>query len=438
MVSTFFWYTLVYGAIPFILASPFVGIALYYSLSLLRPQHTWFWSLSNTNFAYHVALATIVGWAVWKIRGERKLAGCRGTNLLMLAYFLWLALSYWKTISPEQSAFWWNWYWKGFLFYLIAVSVLRDVRQMRILLWVITLSTGYLAWDANDQYFFRGIWQVRGLGFGDNNILGTYFVMGLPICFFLMLEEKNKWAKAFLALLLPIFIHAILLTYSRGSMLAGAIMFPILISRVKNKGVAFLVGLVLLGITFRLAGQPIRDRFATIARSEVDSSAQERKRAWQAALAVMREYPFTGVGLRCFGLVSAQYAPVVYGRVAHNSFLQTGADSGIPAMLMLALLIVIQIVTLQKIIWQWKARRDLPFFNYAAALQVSLIGYVCCAMFLSLDAHDHFFVSLALATVLRRLVASPVAVAEAQRAAAGLAPAAPPSPVPLGAAQPSL
>jgi len=410
MASKLFWYLLVYGGLPFMLVNPLVGVAVYYALGLLRPQYTWFWSLSGTRFSYYTAIAALLGWIFLKMRGHHALRGCRKTNILMGLFFLWILISYWQSSFPYVSAAWWDWYYKGFLFYLVAISVVGKLSHVRILLWVAVLSTGYLAWDANDQYFFRGILRIRGLGFGDNNILGSYFAMSLPLCFFLMMEEKNKWVKSFLALLMPIYIHAILLTYSRGTMLAGLVLFPLLVFRVRRKSLAIVMGIILMAVTFRLAGDQIRDRFSSIASHEVDESALERKRAWAAAWAVARDYPYFGVGLRAFGQVSYKYGPVKRGRVAHNTFLQTAADSGFPAMALLILVMLTQMWRLQRMIWRWKHSPHLPFYHYAAGLQGSLVAYACCAAFLSLDAHDHFFISMALATILRRVAASPEAV----------------------------
>ena len=75
MLSKLFWYLLVYGGMPFVLLNPFIGVAIYYSLGLLRPQYTWFWSLSGTRFSYHVAIAALLGWVLLKARGHRALLG---------------------------------------------------------------------------------------------------------------------------------------------------------------------------------------------------------------------------------------------------------------------------------------------------------------------------------------------------------------------------
>src|SRR5262249_45371462 len=68
-------------------------------------------------------------------------------------------------------------------------------------------------------------------------------------------------------------------------------------------------------------------------------SLQARVEIWSRALLMLQDFPFTGIGLNTFPVVlQALYPPFLTGPDetiphAHNLFLQTGVDLGIPGLL---------------------------------------------------------------------------------------------------------
>ena len=82
------------------------------------------------------------------------------------------------------------------------------------------------------------------------------------------------------------------------------------------------------------------DRLKTI-REHSDASSQGRLKAWANGLRMIADRPFTGVGYRNFHLVYYFYTPdrTEQRRVAHNSYVQITAESGIPAFIVFMTLI---------------------------------------------------------------------------------------------------
>src|SRR5207249_4228232 len=92
-------------------------------------------------------------------------------------------------------------------------------------------------------------------------------------------------------------------------------------------------------LIYQLAGPSVVARILTIEEYEKDRSATGRLEAWQAGFAMMQDRPLLGVGPDHFGRYSAIYNPRVReGLVAHNDFIQTAAETGVPSgMILLAI-----------------------------------------------------------------------------------------------------
>ena len=58
--------------------------------------------------------------------------------------------------------------------------------------------------------------------------------MGAPLCFFLW-EGITRWYRWFFLLLIPVIVHAVLMSYSRGAMLSLVVACPLLWWRSRRK-----------------------------------------------------------------------------------------------------------------------------------------------------------------------------------------------------------
>jgi O-antigen ligase len=119
---------------------------------------------------------------------------------------------------------------------------------------------------------------------------------------------------------------------------------------------------------------------------------------------VMRDYPMTGVGFRNLMSVYGNYGDPNDARVAHNSFLQMGAEGGIPAALLMIGLIVLSYFRL------WRARGilrqrapDSQLFYYTHGLQIALVGYCVSGFFVSRQDLELLYEIIAVATTIRLL-----------------------------------
>src|SRR5439155_23703997 len=97
-------------------------------------------------------------------------------------------------------------------------------------------------------------------------------------------------------------------------------------------------------------GPDVIARVLTIRDYERDQSATGRLEAWKAGLAIMLDSPILGVGPDSFRHYSALYNPDAReGIVAHNEFIETAAESGIPAGLTLLAIIALAFHNLYRV-----------------------------------------------------------------------------------------
>jgi probable O-glycosylation ligase (exosortase A-associated) len=321
---------------PFVY-SPFCGVAIYYTFATLRPQFIWQWSLpQDIQWSRFVALATTVAMVASKLGlvkpvgdPSRRSKGLSRTDSIMLVFFCWITITYAMAHDREVAFPYYQEYLKILVMYAVSTVILGTIRQLWILLILTAVSLGYISYEVNFLYIEQGYGGIARNGYGglDNNGAGLMLAMGVPLCLVIWDGMAGRLRWAFLALI-PIIIHAVLLTYSRGAMLSLVVMTPLLVFRCRRKGQIAPYLILLVIMVHIMAGPEIQARFLTITKSEADESANSRRASWAAAWAMAKDNPIFGVGVRNSNLFSFQYGADMEGRTIHSQYLQIAADCG--------------------------------------------------------------------------------------------------------------
>jgi hypothetical protein len=385
MIGLVFTYLLAYGGAAVALVNPFIGVCAYWILDIVRPQYMFGWAGAQGAFSQIVAIATITGWAL-KGFGSWRFGRGKAIVVLILSYFVWSGLSALAASNGSVALGFMTEQSKRVMMFIIAVTLVDSPSRVKSLIWVVACSAGYVALEMNLRYF-GGFNEIQVLGYGgmDNNSMALAMVTCLAPAVFVGFYAKPYWQKA-LAFAAAAFIgHAILLTFSRGGMLAllvagaGALM-------ALPKRPRYLVPMVLaLLIALRFTGPELRDRYSTAfaQEEELDYSAQSRIVLWTDSIQVMKKYPLLGAGPDHFGIIAPEFGWPA-GKEAHSLWLQVGAELGVPAMLMLVLFYGLTILKL------WPVRRfgddaD-PWQRYVAYLAItSLAGFAAAAQFVTME-----------------------------------------------------
>jgi O-antigen ligase len=291
-----------------------------------------------------------------------------------------------------------------FIFYFCGCLVIKNIKQIRYLAGVFVISTIYLIYWGNFQYF-TGNWSSFNWGrlfgpvsitggsiYGDENAFAMLFVTGLPFIYYLGFELKRNWLRYLLWAFIPFGFHAIFLTGSRGGLLGLCTVILLVFLKSNRKLLALPAVLLCLFFYQWQAGATMKERGATISDTE-ESSVNARLTAWKGGGRMIESHPLTGVGLGSFATVLPRFIESK-PRVAHNTLIQFAAESGIGAGIAYLLAVVWFFVCSQRISRRCHAIEDNDTRNILKVINdascVSFTGLTVCSLFLSLNVYEVF------------------------------------------------
>jgi len=398
------------------LRRPWIGVVAAYVFVILGPQHIWWWNFEGVRPFLLVTIPTLIGILFAMGRNELDFSFLKTKiNLFLLILFIFITISYlfgpYVNGGPGPNFYSADWLygniWKAYLFYFMAAICITDEKKARYFSYVMIFSIIYLIYWANDQYLsgnnygrLGGPRSLHGGHYTDENDFAMLFVMGLPFLYYFGYYCKKILYRYAVWLIIPFGWHAIFLTGSRGGLLGLAVTILVIAWRSPKKWIGFLMIPALFFAFQWQAGDLMKNRAATISEYETESSAATRLQAWDAAWGMMTTHPITGVGLTGMGPAFPVFS-ANKPRVAHNAFFQTGAESGILALLayigifILALLALVKKTRFEA--WQKGSSEDYYLYLLNEATLASLTGFAVCALFLSLNNNEIFFYLLLLA-----------------------------------------
>jgi probable O-glycosylation ligase (exosortase A-associated) len=227
-------------------------------------------------------------------------------------------------------------------------------------------------------------------------------------------------------------------TESRGATLALAACMLLCWATVTKRKLLFAGALLVLVMGVALLAPPAYfERMNTIQNYEADDSAMGRLRAWRAARQMALDYPL-GVGASNFNSAYGRfYIPADTSGWAANRWMSTHscyfkvlAEYGYLGLL---LFLSILFVTFRDNVLSARRLRDAGgagVFDpeWPLLLNVAMVGYAVCAIFLGGIAYPHIYLLVGLTVATSRLSRQPVAAAGAAAVPASATAAAPAAP----------
>jgi O-antigen ligase len=316
------------------------------------------------------------GFLVTLNHGERPVRFNARTDLPLLAFLGWVAVSSAVSINREQSFFELLRFCSLIMVYFLAGYAVSEKDHIKML--VLGLVAVVLIEAVLGLYsFFSGVVLFENLLVGQPFIGGRasgtlinynhfagLMVMGAFLGFGLVRsagrdfgELSEQLAQRTLATIpVGIMILALILSFSRGgwaSFIAGLLFFSLVVWRKDRPSLTRVaaLGLVILfivgGILIKVGVAPFNKRFQSIeTQYRVEEISKiERVSVWKSTFSMIRDYPLTGIGWGAFKSAYPAYRRdhLFYGfAFAHNDYLQIAADCGIPG-LMLFLLFVFMV-----------------------------------------------------------------------------------------------
>jgi probable O-glycosylation ligase (exosortase A-associated) len=335
-------------------------------------------------------------------------------HIAMMTFGAWIGVSCLGARDQAVAARWFEEYAKIFVMFLIATFLIRSISQAWALFVIAAGALGYLAYEINATYLDMQHPRITiydsGYGGLDNNGAGLMLAMGVPLCLFVW-EGMERWWRWIFVALVPLLIHAVLLSFSRGAMVSLLAASPLFYLRSRHKR-QLLIGALFLFLSLlpRMAGKEIRDRFFSIEQYDKDESVQGRVSSWQVAWDIAKDYPIEGIGLRNASVYAHEYNPEAKDRTIHSQYLQILADTGFVGLgLYLAALILVWRSTrrVERATQSWANLDQRRAYAAASGVECAMVVFCFGAVFLSLEVFELPYLLLLLGSQLALLVPSP-------------------------------
>ncbi len=429
-MGTILFYSTFFSTTASSLVKPWIGIMAYYLLAILGPQYIWWWHFDGLRASLWVAVFTLGGIALQIGQNNYDFSFLKTKQNLWLA-LLWLciSLSYYfgpyvakfdsYVLSPDQLFSITN---SIFLFYFCASLIINDLKKVSYLGIIMIISAGYLIYWANSQYL-NSNWEQFNMGrlmgpesvngssiYRDENTFAMLFVTGLPFIYYLGHEIKQNYLKYLLWCLIPLGCHAVFLTGSRGGLVGLCVLVLLGFYRTKHKFMA--IPLIILFVLFYQwqAGSVMKERADTISEYESETSAEMRLTAWKGGLRIMESHPLIGVGLGSYITALPDFIESS-PRVAHNTFMQFAAESGVGAGICYLVIVYLFFRNSKRIrVWCSENSKNIissRIGHYNDACTLSFAGLTVCSLFLSLNTYEIYYFLLLISNALFVMISKP-------------------------------
>lgn len=368
-----FTYLMTYGGAVASLFNPFIGLLIYICFSIVKPESMWSWSVPAGNYSRIIAIGLLIGWAAnglgkWNFGRSRLI-------LVALIGFLGFASASAVDSPDRDAAFKYIEHLaKVVLPFVVGLTLIDSIKQLRQLGWVITLSVGYVAFVENETYF-RGYLIYR------DNLLAHTLMVPVGLAFFMGQSAKHWWQGGLAYLSAALMVHGVLIHNSRGAMLGMLVIGILVFVFIPKKPwhlALFAAGLL---AALMMAGPQVWERFdSSFAEKDVrDSSAQSRIDLWRDMFDALKKSPIFGIGPAHWRLIAHTYG-WPHGKDGHGLWVQYACELGFPAGACILLFYGTTIFRAWPARAYWRAASP-ELRAYAAMAAASLPGFMIGSMF---------------------------------------------------------
>lgn len=252
--------------------------------------------------------------------------------------------------------------------------------------------------------------------YGNPNDLALAIVLVTPFIFALLIEGGSIVKKAIWAVALCGMAYSVLLTSSRGGLIAFLVAVVVSLWEFGFKGrriyLILVAGLGIFVLVVASSSSRMGERMRAMASPDEDESAYQsridRQMLFWRSIELTEEHPLLGIGSGNFAELSGNW------HVTHNTYTELSAEGGIPA---LALFLLILWRSFANLRGARRAARDKPeLLLWIGGLRASLIAFMAGACFISYEYQFVTYFLVAYSSVLYK-------VSQAQEAGRTLAPA---------------
>jgi len=359
-------------------------------------------------------VATALGLGLYALqqRGLRNVGRLRSTaTSCLLGLLVWGALSVPGALNQGLAFQSWANYVQTLLLALLlagSVRTVRDIERLTLVYFVVTVI--YTAVVLSRFQLGADNWRLSRLYYYDANDFATLIVTAMPFGLYFALSRRRISLRLLALAGLGLLAIGLIRSGSRGGFLAFLAVVAFVLLRVTTiPARTRLAGMVLIvAITFGTASDQYWTQMQTIISPKRDynlTSEEGRVKIWERGVGYMTGNPMFGVGIRNFqvaeGTISAQARRAERGLgvrwgAAHNTFVQIGAELGIPGLLLFVGLLVQVFRALGRAARRFRNGDYGPEASrLAQTLMASLVAFVVGGFFLSLAYADLLYTLVA-------------------------------------------
>jgi hypothetical protein len=300
----------------------------------------------------------------------------------------------------------------GFLMFLPFVLVaVRGHEDLRKAVYLMPLS---LALAFPYAFYQMTKYDVRlGINLYESNYFAAHLTLMTPLALAIAFQQTVGWKKAAWVGVAMVLITALFFTGSRGGFLGLLVAGALFVYRKRGAGAAIglTAVLVLAMIPTTVGTRLLASVFPAAEVLEegelygLERSNEAHMALLWAALRMIADEPFTGVGPNRFKVLSSLYSDIPLNLIAHNTYLELAAEMGLPVLAIFVAVIATVFGTLGRAtrLSGGVAQRELAL--WAEGLRSGLIGFLVAGTFISAQYEKWLWVTVFLSVTVARLCA---------------------------------
>jgi len=411
----------IFGMIPFILMRPYVGLLVWSWLGYMNPHRMTYGFAYSFPWVMLIAVITLL--SLW-VSKESKRIPKSTVSVLLVLFLLWTGFTTFFAVVPDTALLRWQEFAKTLVLVFATLMLVNTRERMHWLVWVIVVSLGFYGIKGGVFTIIQGgtnhVLGPAGSFIADNNDLAQALCMVLPLMRYLQLQTSKKLVKVGLGLAMFLTGVAILGTYSRGGLVAFAVVSAALFLK-SRRMITLAIALVAVGMTaYNFMPAQWMKRMDTIQHAGQVNSFQTRVQSWEFAANVALHRPLVGGG---FNVYESNAMWGLYGpdgarpRAIHSVYFRVLGEQGFPGIVLFIALLVASWRYCAKV--RRKAREvaaEKWAFDLASMFQVSLLAYMTAGLATTSSYFDMSYQIMAMCAILYGVVIAKTAATAAHRA----------------------
>ena len=274
------------------------------------------------------------------------------------------------------------------------------------------------SWIVLTRFSIGTAGRLGNLIYYDANDLGLVLVCTLPMVEWFATQSKSIATRLAALITAGILLLTIVKTGSRGAFLGliAVVAYSVFFKRSAPIRRRLTLGIL---VALALAGAGTTQYWSmmnTILHPTKDynwagNSQTGRMDVWKRGIGYMLDHPITGIGVNAFARAEGTLSPLAarqaYGvglkwSAAHNSFVQVGAEMGVPGLAAFLALLLGGLVRARQAVTLGSSMGDGRAAAMGDALAASIVGFLVSGFFLSEAYHSYIYLVIGICVGLHR------------------------------------